>query len=289
MIGANVMTEHDVQGHHDAPEPVALGSYTMDCHMTRRFLDDEGYLRADGGLSAPRGFAPYGISYRSLTPRAEQCNNLLVPVCLSSSHAAYGSIRMEPVYMMLGDAAATAAVMALDDGNRPVQEVPYAALKARLLAQGSIIEWPPPAFTGLRSKKLPGIVMDDTQSARTGKWSPGGGAAGVDGHYQHDGNDAKGKLAARFALNIPEVGRYEVRLAYVPHPNRASNVPVTIESAEGKKTVSVDERKRPPIDGTFVSLGVYRFTPDKEAVVTVRNEGTDGFVVIDAVQLLAVK
>jgi len=86
-----------------------------------------------------------------------------------------------------------------------------------------------------------------------------------------------------------EAGRYEVRLAYMAHPNRASNVPVTIESADGKRTVSVDERTRPPIDGTFVSLGVYRFTPEKEAVVTVRNDGTDGFVVIDAVQLLAVK
>jgi hypothetical protein len=191
--------------------------------------------------------------------------------------------------MMLGNASATAAVMAIDAGGRPLQEVPYDALKARLLADGAIIEWPPPSYTGVRSKKLPGIVMDDTLSERTGKWSPGGGVAGVDGHYQHDGNDAKGKLAARFALSVLEAGRYEVRLAYVAHPNRASNVPVTIESADGKKTVSVDQRKRPPIESTFVSLGVYRFTPDKEAVVTVRNDGTDGFVVIDAVQLLAVK
>jgi hypothetical protein len=288
MVGRYVMTEQDVQGHHEAPEPVALGSYTMDCHMTRRLIDKDGYLRGDGGLPAPRGFAPYGISYQSLTPKAEECTNLLVPVCLSSSHAAYGSIRMEPVYMMLGEASATAAALAIDAGVT-VQEVPYEALRKRLLEGGARIEWPLHSFAGLRSKQLPGVAMDDTQAERIGKWSPGGAAAGVDGHYQHDGNDAKGKLAARFVLRVPAAGQYEVRLAYVPNRNRASNVPVIVQSEDGKKTLTVDERKNPPIDKTFVSLGQYRFTPDKDAVITVRNDNTDGYVVIDAVQLLPVK
>jgi hypothetical protein len=195
---------------------------------------------------------------------------------------------MEPVYMMLGEASATAAGLAID-GGLSVQEVAYEALRKRLLEQGALIEWPPPSFTGVRSKNLLGVAMDDTRAQRTGKWSPGGAAAGVDGHYQHDGNENKGKLSARFVLRVPEAGKYEVRFAYVANPNRATNVPVTVQSAEGKKTVTVDERKKPPIDKTFVSLGVYRFTPDRDAVVTVRNDGTDGYVVIDAVELLPVR
>ena len=170
-----------------------------------------------------------------------------------------------------------------------MQDVPYEALRKRLLENGARLEWPLNSFAGVRSKKLPGVAMDDTQAERIGKWSPGGAAAGVDGHYQHDGNDAKGKLAARFVLRVPEAGKYDVRFAYVANPNRATNVPVTVQSAEGKKMVTVDERKMPPIDKTFVSLGVYRFTPEQDAVVTVRNEGTDGYVVIDAVQLVAVR
>jgi hypothetical protein len=87
-------------------------------------------------------------------------------------------------------------------------------------------------------------------------------------------------------MRVPADGRYEVRLAYVAHPNRAANVPVTVESAEGKKSVTVDQRKKPTIEGTFVSVGTYAFEAGKDAVVTVRNDGTQGYVVIDAVQLV---
>ena len=86
--------------------------------------------------------APYPIAYRSIVPRAGECANLLVPVCLSASHIAYGSIRMEPVFMMLGQSAATAASLAIDAGVA-VQEVEYAALRRQLLRDGAVLEWPP--------------------------------------------------------------------------------------------------------------------------------------------------
>jgi hypothetical protein len=112
---------------------------------------------------------------------------------------------------------------------------------------------------------------------------------GIDEGYLHDANDGKGEKSARFEATLPKAGRYEVRLAYTPNPNRATNVPVTVESAEGKREVRVNQRATPPIEKHFVSLGTYAFEADKPAAVTIRNAGTDGHVIIDAVQWVAVK
>ena len=90
-----------------------------------------------------RGFSPYPISYRSIVPKAAECENLLVPVCLSATHIAYGSIRMEPVFMILGQSAATAAALALDDKS-PVQKLTYETLRARLLADKQVLKWEKP-------------------------------------------------------------------------------------------------------------------------------------------------
>ena len=130
MIGEYVMTEHDVLSKREVPEPVGMGSYTVDSHNVQRYVKDDGYVQNEGdiGVSTPR---PYSISYRSLVPKKEDCQNLLVPVCVSSSHIAYGSIRMEPVFMILGQSAATAASMAIDE-NISVQEVQYDKLRQQL-------------------------------------------------------------------------------------------------------------------------------------------------------------
>ena len=85
---------------------------------------------------------PYPISYRSIIPKASECDNLLVPVCMSASHIAYGSIRMEPVFMILGQSAATAAVLAMDATNQPLQKLSYPKLRERLLADGQVLDWP---------------------------------------------------------------------------------------------------------------------------------------------------
>ena len=111
---------------------MVLGSYTLDSHVTQRYVDKSGHVRNEGNLGG-RVPKPYPISYRALTPKRGQCDNLLVPLCMSASHVAYGSIRMEPVYMILGQSAGTAAAMAVEK-NLAVQEVPYSALRERLLA-----------------------------------------------------------------------------------------------------------------------------------------------------------
>jgi hypothetical protein len=139
MIGAYVMTEQDCLSQRDTPKPVGMGSYTMDSHNVQRYVTDEGYVQNEGdiGVRVPR---PYAISYDSLTPRKEQCENLLVPVCASTSHIAYGTIRMEPVFMILGQSAATAACLAIDNGAA-VQDVDYPRLREQLITDGQILEF----------------------------------------------------------------------------------------------------------------------------------------------------
>ncbi|WP_299577837.1 FAD-dependent oxidoreductase [uncultured Sunxiuqinia sp.] len=137
MIGEYVTTENDVLLKREVPKPVGMGSYAMDSHNVQRYITPEGFVQNEGDIGVhPPG--PYSIAYGSLTPKYEECTNLLVPVCVSSSHIAFGSIRMEPVFMILGQSAAVAAVMAID-GNHAVQEVPYAELEKRLLAKKQVL------------------------------------------------------------------------------------------------------------------------------------------------------
>lgn len=285
MVGIYVVTEKDTMWQIKCEDPVGLGSYNMDSHHCQRYVDSAGHARNEGDVQvAPAG--PYGISYRSLVPKPGECTNLLVPVCMSASHVGYASVRMEPVYMILGQASGTAAAMAVDD-NVDVQKVRYPKLHDRLVADKQIVEWTGPAARrGPSSASLPGIVMDDKGAKLTGEWITSSAEGGIDGSYQHDGNADKGQKSARFELKVPRDGRYEVRFAYTPHPNRATNVPVTIETAEGSKTIRVNERLKPTIDGAFVSLGEFSFSASKPAAVIVRNDNTDGYVVIDAVQLV---
>ena len=131
MIGVYVMTEHDALGTRDVPQPVGMGSYTMDSHNVQRYVKPDGFVQNEGdiGVSPPK---PYRIAYGALCPKKGECENLLVPVCVSSSHIAFGTIRMEPVFMILGQSAAAAAAQAID--NRcAVQDVDYGQLRARLL------------------------------------------------------------------------------------------------------------------------------------------------------------
>ncbi|KPV52061.1 xanthan lyase [Kouleothrix aurantiaca] len=138
MLGDYVMTEHDCRGATAADDVVALAAYTMDSHNCRRFVRD-GRVWNEGDVQVA-GFPPYPISYRAIVPRRGECENLLVPVCLSSSHIAYGSIRMEPVFMILGQSAAAAANLAIA-GGCAVQDVPYSQLREQLQRDGQVLSW----------------------------------------------------------------------------------------------------------------------------------------------------
>ena len=143
MTGQFVMTENHLRKRKPTPDSVGMGSYTIDSHNVQRYITPEGYVQNEGDIGVPLK-EPYEIAYGSLVPKRGQADNLLVPVCVSSSHIAFGSIRMEPVFMILGQSAATAAVMAIDSGI-PVQDVPYARLRERLLRDGQVLEHRAPA------------------------------------------------------------------------------------------------------------------------------------------------
>jgi hypothetical protein len=285
MVGAYVMTEQDCLDKKQTPDSVGMGSYTLDSHNVRRYVTAEGNVQNEGdiGVHCPR---PYEVAYGSLVPKKGQAANLLVPVCLSSSHIAYGSIRMEPVFMVLGHSAAAAASIAIQDGLA-VQDVPYAKLRAKLLEDGQVLEYKGGAAgASLGGEKLSGIVVDDVLGKSTGTWTLSHAQSPYIGDgYAHDGNEAKGTKKIRFEVALPKPGRYEVRLAYTPNPNRATNVPVTIEHAGGASTVKVNQRKAPDVEKVFASLGTHEFGSGK-AVVEVSNADTDGFVVVDAIQLV---
>jgi hypothetical protein len=141
LVGEYVMTEHECLGRRQAPGAVGLAAYNMDSHNCQRVAivtGERAVVRNEGDVQVrcPR---PYPIAYRSLTPRRSECENLLVPVCLSATHIAYGSIRMEPVFMILGQSAGIAASLAIPDG-RAVQDVAYNALRLRLLDARQVLE-----------------------------------------------------------------------------------------------------------------------------------------------------
>ena len=138
MIGSYVTTENEVLGKVDVKDPIGMGSYTLDSHNTQRFVTSEGYVQNEGDVGV-KPEKPYKISYGSIIPKKEECTNLLVPVCLSSSHIAFGSIRMEPVFMILGHSAAAAASIAIDD-DIAVQDIDYVKLKEKLLKENQILE-----------------------------------------------------------------------------------------------------------------------------------------------------
>lgn len=281
MVSAYVMTEADCRGSRVPADSVGLASYTMDSHNCQRVVVSGG-LKNEGDvqIGVPQ---PYPISYRAITPYEAQCANLLVPVCLSASHIAYGSIRMEPVFMILAQSAATAAHLAITAGSA-VQQVPVATLQARLRADGQLLTWP---------LTTPGeIIVDSSTSAgvtRAGVWLRSTSVTGYWGpDYEHDDNTNKGVNRLRFTPAIPVAGSYQVFLRWTAHANRASNVPVDVCAGGTVTTRTVDQRSG---GGQWVSLGTFTLPAGSSpsgASVLIRTEATNGYVVADAARFVAV-
>lgn len=287
MIGEYVMTELDCRKLRPTPESIGMGSYNMDSHNCMRYVTPDGKVQNEGDIQVSPG-GPYKISYKSITPKREQATNLLVPVCISCSHMAYGSIRMEPVFFILGQSAATAACLAID-AKIDVQDLPYEKLKTKLLEDKQVLESKDavPSLPALDPRKMDGIVVDDIQATKKGSWGESSSIGGFVGNgYIHDGNEDHGSKSVSFQAKLPADGTYEVRFYYTSNGNRATNVPVTIDHAGGSKSVSVDQRKANKAG--FVSLGRFEFKKDGAATVVITNTKTNGHVVADAVQFIPV-
>ncbi len=278
MIGQYVMTEQDCLDQRITPSPIGMGSYTLDSHNVQRYVKPDGYVQNEGDIGVPTP-RPYEIAYGAIVPQKSDCENLLVPVCVSSSHIAFGSIRMEPVFMILGQSAATAASLSIDRALA-VQDLDYETLRARLVDDGQVLQWD--SHYKLDARNLPGVVVDDASAAYTGEWTlSNANAPYIDAGYRHNGNEKKNRKSAIFEAELSP-GRYQVRLSYSVNSNRATNIPITIVHRDGSRTVKIDETQTPQIENLFVDLGTYDF--DNTGAVRIDTVDTDGFVVVDAVQ-----
>ena len=214
------------------PQPVAMGSFVIDCHIVspdrdrRQLGRRRGLLPRRPGQAVPNPVPQPGPEAGAVQQPAG------AGVRVGVTRRLLLTAPMEPQYMMLGHASG----LARGAGGRPgrvgdLQEMDVSALQSKLREQKAVL-----ALPGVRAEKaaaLPGIVADDGQAELTGDWVVSTFAAGVGGSYRHDGNKGKGRKSARFELRVPANGQYEVRLAYAAFANRATNVPVTIDHAGG--------------------------------------------------------
>jgi hypothetical protein len=301
LRGLYVLSQKDILESPQKDDPVVVSSFPIDSHDCRRIALPGGGVINEGTIFPVRmpgrkhGY-PYHIPYRSLLPKPEECDNLLVPVALSCTHVAISSIRVEPTWMILGQSAGIAAALAASK-DLAVQALPYPALRERLLAAGQVLDLPvlpplpepDPAPAAVDLSGLPGIVLDDAGAELAGGWSLSTNFKPHVGRgYRHDEATGDGNSTARFRFRVPETGRYEVRMAYSAHETRATKVPVVIEHAGTKTGLTVDQTLPLPAGALFRTIGTVDLSAG-DATITVTNRDTDGFVILDALQLQLAK
>jgi hypothetical protein len=278
MIGAYVMTQANCEGKERVADGVGMAAYTMDSHNTSRVVIN-GMVKNEGDVQVG-GFPPYPIAYRSIIPRESDCKNLFVPVCLSATHIAYGSIRMEPVFMVLGQSAAFAAVQAIDK-KISVQQVDVKALQHKIktdpLADGSIAEIL--------------IDNDDASVTMTGKWTNEKNGRGSYGPSYLRSSSRDG-ASVKFNPTIDKAGTYEVYL-YCPRTDGASpSVSTVVKAGNSKREVVIrpnEIRIEGQTSGEWVPLGAHGLQPGKDNYVEVTTKGADGVVIADAVLFIPKK
>lgn len=305
MVGEYVVKQSDILTDVAKADSIAIGSFPIDSHDVQRVVSKEGDGFINEGTIFPKHEAGYRfgprhqLPYRAITPKRAECVNLLVPVSLSCTHVAISSIRVEPTWMVLGHSAGIAAAMAMKS-NQAVQDLPYAKLRERLLAQKQVLDIPPlppkpaaaamPSGQGVDPKSLKGIVVDELDATVSGEWQRSTTFKGFIGrNYAHDGNARKGELKMVFKPEIPQAGKYELRVAYSPHETRAARVPITVKSGNKEVKVFFSQKERLPNGESFRKAGVFDLSAGKDTVITISNEGTEGFVIVDAVQLVRVE
>ena len=228
---------------------------------------------------------PYQVPYRSILPKPEECRNLLVPVALSSTHVAMSSLRIEGTWMIIGQSAGIAAALAAGRGVA-VQDLGYATLRQRLLAQDQVLELPKQGRAA-DAEDLPGIVLDDAEARLQGGWGRSQNFKPYIGSgYIHDDRSGDGDAVATFHFTAPESGTYQLRMAYSAHDTRASNVPVVVTSGKHASKLSVDQRVAIPDNKRFRPIGRVEIVGDVESQIRVVNRDTDGYVIVDAFQLI---
>jgi hypothetical protein len=279
MVSDYVMIQADCQSTRIASDSICLGSYNMDSHNCQRIVKS-GFARNEGDVQvgSPK---PYPISYRSIVPPVGECENLFVTFAISASHIAFGSTRMEPVFMMASQSAATAAAFAIND-DVPVQQFNYSKLALQLAADGQILTWDG------AGQGTGGLVVDNGDSGVqiTGAWTSSTSIAGYWGtNYIHDQNTNKGTKSVTFIPNLPTAALYQVYLRWTADPNRATNVPVDVIHPGGTNTVVLNQTSN---NATWFFLLATNFSAGTNGKVMVRTANTSGFVIADAARWLDV-
>ena len=273
MKGEYIMTQANCEAKEVVSDGVGMAAYTMDSHNCQRIVVN-GMVKNEGDVQIG-GFGPYPISYRSIIPRAAECRNLLVPVCLSATHIAYGSIRMEPVFMVLSQSAAVAAVMALKTRSA-VQEVDVKQLQQTLVTNP------------LADNSTPEILVDNDDTAHiilNGSWAretKGGYGPSL---FTDDGKSGALK-SVQFIPFIVRGGNYKVYAYFPKLANSSSQTVFTIFDGATKKERIVKEadvRVEGQTSGEWVLLGNYILPAGKKSYVEISNRNAGGVVAADAV------
>ena len=273
MLGRYVMTQANCQAQEVVPDGIGMAAYTMDSHNAQRVVVN-GMVKNEGDVQL-KGINPYPIAYRSITPRTQECSNLLVPVCLSASHMAYGSIRMEPVFMVLGQSAAVAACMAIDR-KTAVQAVDVKQLQSQL------------KNNPLADNSMPEVLVDNDYARQvtiTGNWQSEK-AGGYGPSYLKISPDGQTTGSVRFSAAIQKAGRYQVYVYCPKVPQATDRTRVTVFNGKQKQEKSISKNDIQVIgqtSGEWVSLGVMDFPPGNSAYVEITTEAANGVVVADAV------
>ena len=303
LDGRYTLTQKDIIDEPKKEDPIAVSSFPIDSHDCRRIALPEGVLN-EGTIfpvrmpGRPHGYA-YHVPYRAITPASAECSNLLVPVALSATHVAYSSIRVEPTWMAIGQSAGIAAALAAKEGVS-VQTLDYGRLRARLLAQNQALDLPvlPPLpaktpasgkGTGIAPASLPGLILDDGQAELSGDWEHSTNfKPHVGPGYVHDGKRSDGKSKATFRFKVPADGEYELRMAYSAHETRTTRLPLKLEGGGAEHRFTVDQTQPLPAGEAFRPLRQLTLRQGIDYVLTISNDNTAGFVILDAFQLLPV-
>lgn len=273
MIGELVMTQHHCQGRELVADGIGVAAYTMDSHNCNRLVVN-GMVKNEGNVEEG-GFGPYPISYRAIIPKESEVGNLLVPVCLSASHIAYGSIRMEPVFMVLGQSAAVAAAKAIDN-KQTVQKVDVSQVQAQLKRNP------------LEDGSEPEILVDNsdaTKIEKKGAWTVHKHSGYGPDYFLADSTSSSPK-SIRYKPEISKKGTYELYTYYPKLKNAAAVTVVNVHDGTSTKEVFIKDAEVKVVgqtSGEWVSLGTYALNPGKKAYVEITAKGSEGAVVADAV------
>ncbi|MFD2584246.1 FAD-dependent oxidoreductase [Pedobacter vanadiisoli] len=272
MVSDYVMTENNCTGKAIVTDGIALAAYNMDSHNTDRLVVD-GMVKNEGNVEIP-GILPYPISYKAIVPQQQECTNLIVPVCLSASHIAYGSIRMEPVFMVLSQVAAVAASFSIDQGIG-VQQLDYKKINEKLTVD--------PLLDG----STPDLIIDNVSPMVKieGNWDlKPGHIYGPNALFYNKPDQQPASVT--FNANGLKAGQYEV-FSYYPLTDQGSNI-TTIEVFDGEKShkhsiLKSDVKVLGQTSGEWVSLGKYNIKNNTKPYVRISNLKADGIIVADAV------